>query len=187
MKYTFLNQYRTTNKWAEQAIYLDQQGGASVGMQSLENYLDQPRFSGLKYRYYATPGNAEYQKTYRNVPMKNILDFANTMMRPLFTDFTEVSENKEFAKISGQFYYELFVQEYLFVSYNVFEKAEAIVVNPDEQKNKRLVELIRKRGGFDLWVKLDEDYFSENVQFMHIESGLVVKFPEWTETLAWVR
>lgn len=76
------------------------------------------------------------------------------------------------------------MQEYLFVSYKVFENSSAVVVKPEQEKNRRLIEKIKKANGFDLWIKLDEDEYSENNEFMHIKSGLVVKFPNWEDDLA---
>lgn len=39
------------------------------------------------------------------------------------------------------------------------------------------MEAIKAKGGFDLWVKLDEDEYSFNNEFMHIDTSLVVIFP----------
>lgn len=152
MKYPWLSQYRTTNKWAEHALAFA--GSDFEGqMKSLDSFLENPKLSGLKYKYYATPGNAEYMKMYRQVPLKNIINYANSMSRPLWTDFTEVTEQEEFTYIAGRFYYELFIQEKIYVTYNVFQDANAIVINPDEEKNRELVEAIREANkvcGFDL-------------------------------------
>lgn len=116
--------------------------------------------------------------------MKNIISYAETLMEPVYGDYTEVTENEEFLKIGNRFYYEWFVQELLFVSYNVFEGDNAIAIEPTQEKNKRIIEKIKKKGGFDLWVKLDEDFYSENNDFMHIETGIMVRFPKWEEDLA---
>lgn len=60
----------------------------------------------MKYRFFATPGNHEYQKLYRQIPMKNIISYAETLMEPVYGDYTEVTENEEFLKIGNRFYYE---------------------------------------------------------------------------------
>lgn len=49
------------------------------------------------------------------------------------------------------------------------------------------MEAIKRKGGFDLWVKLDEDEYSENNEFMHIDTSLIVVFPKWREELAWCK
>lgn len=171
--------YRTFNKWGLQALKNNEMVHLNPQLAALDSYLDEPRFSGLKYRYYATPANREYQRMYREIPLKNVMEYANTMMRPVFTDFTEVNEDREFMKISGKFFYELFIQENIYVTYNVFDgQANYEYKGSNEQENKRLVEAIRRKGGFDIWIKLDEDEYSDNVEFMHIDTSLVVKFPD---------
>lgn len=168
--------YRTENKWVETSKF---QYDLDYGLPTLENYLNQPRFSGLKYRYYNTDGTAYYQKKYIQIPIVLILEYAQTLMRPVYTDFTEVNENEEFMPIAARFYYELFVQEYIFVTYNVFERPGDYVIEPSKEgKNTILFNAIKEKGGFDLWVKLDEDEYSQNVEFMHIDTSLVVKFPK---------
>lgn len=185
--------YRTFNQWADAAVRNNARVHLDFGgeLASLSEYLDNPRFRGLKYRYFNTPGNAEYQKMYRDVPLRNIMDYANTLMRPVFTDFTEVNENEEFMEISGRFFYELFVQENIYVSYNVFNGMTDFVlpkaggdIGTSISDSRRLFNAIRAKGGFDIWVKLDEDEYSNNINFMHIETGLVVKFPQWRDQMA---
>lgn len=179
--------YRTFNKWADQQVVWDSQT-MEYHLSSIEDYLDQPRFAGLKYKYFNTPGSKEWQKHYLVTPLREIIQYANTLMRPLYTDFTEVTENEEFMMISGKFYYELFIQEYIFVTYNVFNDGEMdFTLDGGNDKNRKLYEAIKKKGGFDLWVKMDEDEYSDNVEFMHIDTSLVVKFPEWREQMAWCR
>lgn len=121
--------YRTENPWVDRSTFRTTADGEPIAgwqgeLRTLESYLDNPRMAGLKYRFYNTPGNAHFQKRYREIPFTLIVDYAHTLMRPVYTDFTEASENREFAKISGKFYYELFIQEYIFVTYNVFEVVE---------------------------------------------------------------
>lgn len=179
--------HRVFNQWADQALYYDQYNYANMQMRMLDDYLDHPRFTGLKYKYFSTPGNKEYQKMYREVPLKNILNYANTMMRPVFTDFTEVNENEEFMAISGKFFYELFIQEDIYVSYNIFRDETDVILptgDGDMEKQKQTMDAIRYKGGFDIWVKLDKDEYSKNIEFMHIDTGLVVKFPDWRNQLA---
>lgn len=55
-KYTHItDRYRTRNKWVERSVFLEGQI-SEAQTQSLETYLDQPGFNGLKYRYFNTPG-----------------------------------------------------------------------------------------------------------------------------------
>lgn len=105
--YPFLKTYRTFNKWADQALIIDATKGAvPYELAGLEEYLDDPWLSGLKYRFFATPGNHEYQKLYRQIPMKNIISYAETLMEPVYGDYTEVTENEEFLKVANRFYFE---------------------------------------------------------------------------------
>lgn len=50
--------YRTYNKWADQQVVWDSQT-MEYHLSSIEDYLDQPRFAGLKYKYFHTPGSKE--------------------------------------------------------------------------------------------------------------------------------
>lgn len=185
--------YRSINAWRDQAIQNNARVHVDFGgeMAAIGQYLDQPRFRGLRYRYFQTPGNAEYQKMYREIPLRNVMDYANTLMRPVFTDFTEVNEDEEFMEISGKFFYELFIQENIYVTYNVFEGGTDYFF-PKAQDDKglnnsetqRIVWAIREKGGYDIWVKLNEDEYSKNIEFMHVDTGLVVKFPKWREQMA---
>lgn len=180
-----IKSYRVFNQWADQALYYDQYKYADMSMRMLDDYLDHPRFSGLKYKYFSSPANREYQKMYREIPLKNVLEYANTMMRPVFTDFTEVNEDEEFMEISGKFFYELFIQEDIYVSYNIFRDEQNVIVpGKGEDKQRQTMEAIRYKGGFDIWIKLDRDEYSINNEFMHIDTGLVVKFPDWRNQLA---
>lgn len=143
--------YRTFNIWGLQALKNNEMVHLNPQLAALDAYLDEPRFSGLRYKYFSTPGNAEYQKLYRQIPLKNVMEYANTMMRPVFTDFTEVNENEEFMRISGKFFYELFVQENIYITYNVFNgNTKFEFKGSNVQENKRLVEAIRRKGGFDI-------------------------------------
>lgn len=173
-----LGAHRTFNKWADSVVAWGSHN-VDYQMASIEDYLDQPRFAGLKYRYYNSDAYKELQKDYLAIPYKEILKYAETLMRPVYTDFTEVTENKEFMKISADFYRELFIQEYIFVSYKVFnDKNTVVIVEQNNDENAHIIEQIKAEDGFDLWVKLDENKYSKNVEFMHIPTSLVVKFPK---------
>lgn len=96
-------------------------------------------------------------KKFLNIPFKDILDYANALMRPIYRDYTEVNENEEFMKISGKFYAQLFIQETIYVTYNVFDgnteytlPREQTQTNYDIDKQQKLEKIIREKGGFDL-------------------------------------
>lgn len=130
-------------------------------------------------------------KKYLDIPFKDVLDYANTLMRPVYCDFTEVTENREFMKIARKFYAQLFIQETIYVTYNVFEgnteyelPREQTKTHYDFDKAEKLKNIIKEKGGFDIWIKMDENEYSESVEFMHIDTNLTIKFPKWRKQLA---
>lgn len=181
---------RVYDKWVNASQFRlspsNYKAGYVDGMTQISNILDHPNYSALKWRYFNTPGYEEYMKKFLNIPFKDIMDYANTLMRPVYTDFTEVTENEDFASISAKFYAQLFIQETIYITYNVFEDGKVSYVLPKEQththmnmaKAKKTMELIKEKGGFDLWIKLDQNEYSESIEFMHIDTSLTIKFPK---------
>lgn len=186
---------RFYDKWAAASTFIvspsTYQQNAVANMNTIGKVLNHPNYSPLRWRFFNTPGFEEYMKKYLDIPFKDILDYANTLMRPIYCDFTEVSENREFMKIARKFYAQLFIQETIYVTYNVFEgnvvyelPREQTQTHYDFDRTEKLKNIIREKGGFDLWIKMDENEYSDSVEFMHLDTNLTIKFPQWRKQLA---
>lgn len=115
----------------------------------IKQFLDSPRYSDIQWRFFRTDDVSVYQQIVRDIPLRTIFNFTRNLMRPIYTDFTETSENKEFARISGKFYFHLFIQEDIYVSYKLFNSNSAVTIRTSDPKLQPQVDEM-KRNTFDL-------------------------------------
>lgn len=95
-------------------------------------------------------------------------------MRPIYTDFTETSENKDFARIAGKFYFHLFIQEEIYVSYKLFEGDIDLEIKANDPSNQPVIDEM-KRQKFDLWIKVSGTEYDDDNDFINIATSQVVE------------
>lgn len=161
--------------------------GIGWDREQLENTFKLPQYASLKWRYFNTPGQWAYDELIRTLPLTVVFDTFNTLTVPIYADFTEMTGNLDFMSISSMFYYQLFIQESIFVSYNFFDSNEYKLPDHAEQDIKEKIEALKDRGGFDLWIKVTDNELDLDIEFIHIETNLKVKIPKWRSKLVQVR
>lgn len=115
-----------------------------------------------------------------------MFNFAKNLMRPIYTGFTETSENKEFLRISGKFYFHLFIQEEIYVSYKLFKSNPKSFIKTEDPKLQPEVNEI-KRHDYDIWIKSSGSEYDDDNDFIHVDTNLIVEIPDWREHLIRVR
>lgn len=178
---------RIYNKWAMQVEMMESNFGW-WSPSEIHEFLDKPRYSDIQWRFFRTDDITVYQQMVRDIPLRTIFNFTRNLMRPIYTDFTETSENKEFARIAGKFYFHLFIQEEIYVSYKLFQntsKHNVTIQTTDPQQQPQVDQM--KRENFDLWIKSSGTEYDDNDDFIHLETNQIVEIKNWREVLARVR
>lgn len=67
------------------------------------------------------------------------------------------------------------------MSFNFFNNEGNYTYEGKEEPKE--IKHLKRRGGFDLWIKLTGDELDDDNRFMHIKTGLVVQVPEWWNKL----
>lgn len=180
-----LDHGRIWNYWVNHnELYESQMGFWSP--EEVGEFLNNPRYSDIKWRFFRNEDISLYQQMVRDIPLRTIFNYTRNLMRPIYTNFTETSENKDFAAISGKFYYQLFIQEEIYVSYKLFSTDTQVEITSIDNKLEPEVEQI-KRNKFDLWIKLTGTEYDDNNDFMHLDTHIIVEIPNWREHLAHVK
>lgn len=183
-----LDHGRVWNYWAMHVEQMESRNFGWWSAKEIHEFLDTPRYSDIQWRFFRTDDISVYQQMVRDIPLRTIFNFTRNLMRPIYTDFTETSENKEFARIAGKFYFHLFIQEEIYVSYKLFQntsKAKVTIQTIDPELQPQVDQI--KRENFDLWIKLTGSEFDDNDEFMHLETNQVVTIKNWRKVLARVR
>lgn len=163
--------------------------GSTWTDESILSHLNRPQYAGIRWRYLRTAEMKAYQKVITSIPISTVFDTFNTLVRPIYTDFVETTENLEFLEFSANFYYQLFIQETVYVSYQFFENSENFKLSQGSVNKdiKKKIEKIKEKGGFDMWVKMNEDEYDENEDFMHIDTSIVIRIPNWRKKVVRVK
>lgn len=152
----------------------------------IASFLDTPGYQDVKWRFFRNQDISVYQQMVKDIPLRTMFNFAKNLMRPIYTDFTETSENKDFAQISGKFYYQLFIQEHIYVSYKLFHNNKHVRIQTTDPQLQPQIDQM-KRNKFDIWVKISGTEYDHDDDFLHQDTGLVVTIPNWRDHLASVK
>lgn len=180
-----LDHGRIWNFWA---MHVEQQEN-SFGYWSPEEirtFLDNPRYSDIQWRFFRDKDVSIYQSMVRDLPLRTIFNYARNLMRPIYTGYTETSENREFSKIAGKFYFHLFIQEEIYVSYKLFKNNADVTIQANDDKLQPQVDEIKRRD-FDLWIKVTNTEYDDDNDFLHLDTSIVVSIEDWREHLVKVR
>lgn len=84
-------------------------GEANVhSFQSLSDYFKEGKSYSFQWLFLHSATSGVFDNILQDMPVNLIMRNMINLARPVYTDFTETSGNKEFLKISADFYRELF-------------------------------------------------------------------------------
>lgn len=176
---------RVWNTWADKAAQTEPHLGCWT-REEISNLLDSPRYADIQWRFFRNEDISVYQDIVKDIPLTTVFSFTRNIMRPIYTDFTETSENKDFARIAGKFYFHLFIQEEIYVSYKLFEGDIDLEIKANDPSNQPVIDEM-KRQKFDLWIKVSGTEYDDDNDFINIATSQVVEIHNWREHLARVR
>lgn len=118
----------------------------------------------------------------KSMPIGLIMRHMINLARPVYTDFTETNKDKDFLKVSADFYRELFWLEKIYVTYDFFKDNNNFIYEGKQEPIE--IKHLKRKGGFDIWLKLTGNDLDDDLGFMHVKTGITVKIPEWYDKMA---
>lgn len=157
--------------------------GSYHGMATLTEYFTNLPDHTLKFQFFNTPNSDIYRTIFKKISLSEVTRTMKALAEPIYSGFVESNKDTDFMKICNKFYYELFFNEVIYVSYDFFKDPYEI----EDSKEPDEIEYYKKIGGFDTWLKLSGKENDKDTRFMHLATGIIIKIPDWLDKLAPVK
>lgn len=161
-------------------------GGGYYNFHTVRDYfLNTPDLT-LKFQFFSSRNSDIYKNIYAKISMTEVMRTMVRIAEPIFAGFVETNDEENFLEISNQFYYELFWNETIYVSYDFWSNPKNYEL-ADNTKEPDEIEYYKEKGGFDTWVKMSNKEDDKDIRFLHLATGIVCDIFQWTQKLIKVR
>lgn len=143
----------------------------------------------LKYKFFNTPFTEYYNYISKTIPLDELPPTMETLARPIYQGFIELSGDPEFENLCEEgFYQKLYWLEKIYVGYDFFN-GPLVFEGTGQPTNdiERQIEKLKKKGGYSCFTKLTNNDYDDNIDFMHIDTGLTFKVHDWEDKLVIAR
>lgn len=141
--------YRAVNNNPYQNGHFGQIGGEPVqSAAQLSSYFKEQKSYSFQWLFLHSANSDVFDNILQSMPVDLIMRNMINLARPVYTDFTEVTGNYEFLRVSADFYRELFWLEKIYISFDFFKESSNFIYEGDQIPKE--IKHLARRGGFDV-------------------------------------